>query len=68
MSTAGARHLAESENWLAAQSAPAVEPEPEPETVVAVAPLVEVAATHDGQPPLTWLQMFYRKYCGLFDA
>ena len=59
MSTAGARHLAESGIWLADQNEPAsIAPEPEPETVAAVAPLFEVAAEHDGQPPFAWLQMF----------
>ena len=60
MSTPGARHLAESGIWLADQNAPAsvITLEPEPEIEPAVAPLFEIAAAHDGQPPFAWLHMF----------
>jgi hypothetical protein len=35
-----------------------LDPPDAPTHAVARAPLYEVAATHDGQPPITWLQMF----------
>lgn len=58
MSTAGARHLAESGIWLADQNAPAPVITLEPEIEPAVAPLFEIAAVHDGQPPFAWLHTF----------
>jgi hypothetical protein len=31
---------------------------PEPPVPIAVAPLFEIAASHDGQPPMDWLRVF----------
>ncbi len=56
----GARYLAEergafdTEPKTQGQADEAVEP--------ARAPLYELAATHDGQPPRDWLRMFYRNW------
>jgi hypothetical protein len=68
MSTAGARYLAESEQWLAAEREARTSPQPPPNEaakpkVLATAPLFEVAAFHDGQPPADWLRvMKWRLY------
>lgn len=64
-STAGARYLAESEQWLAVQAKPArpVGLAPDPQPAPATAPLYDVAAHHDGQlDSEAWLKMFYRMY------
>ena len=58
-STAGARFLSESGNWLATQGECGM-PEPEPEIKAATAPLYEIAAVHDGQPPEAWLKHLMR--------
>ena len=64
VSTPGARHLAESEQWLAAQKeAPAPTCKERLQVQPATALLVEVAAAHDGQPPADWLRvMKWRLY------
>jgi hypothetical protein len=67
MSTAGARHLAESEQWMQAQAVPS-EPLVAPDEPVhtMTVPLYEVAAVHDGQPPILWLQALRRWARGRF--
>ena len=68
MSTqSGARHLAESANWLAWEremstetakpAAPLSKAEARDRTTHGV-PLYEVAAAHDGQPAEAWRRMF----------
>ena len=49
----GGRYLAEDRG--AFDQPLVIEMEPEPEVVVATAPLYEIAAAHDGQPPRAWL-------------
>ena len=54
----GGRYLAEDRGVF--DQPLVIEMEPEPEVVVATAPLYEIAAAHDGQPPRAWLLYLMR--------
>jgi hypothetical protein len=59
----GGRYLAEDRGAFDQPLVSAViEMEPEPEVVVATAPLYEIAAAHDGQPPRAWLLHLMRMW------
>ena len=51
----GGRYLAEERGAFEAPSKPEQPPAVEAPTAPATAPLYEVAAVHDGQPPEAWL-------------
>ena len=54
----GARWLAAERGAFDVDLSPVIELLPDARIEPACAPLYEVAATHDGQPPVAWLQMF----------
>jgi hypothetical protein len=53
----GAKYLAEERGVFEAEASPVAIPA-EAALEPARAPLYEVAAVHDGQPPIAWLSMF----------
>jgi hypothetical protein len=61
----GGKYLAEDRGAFDAPVVAAeVEATVEPEIEAATAPLFEVAAVHDGQPPIAWVRYFMQVWGG----